>query len=366
MRKNSNVLYSIRWRIVILYLLITLVAFAIVLFSVSRIVDNYLTRQRVSEQQLIVERLAQEFADDLHNKEAGVLYNAAVDNSQRYGGRFIVVDTAAIAQVDGFSRLNGTRLDYPEVSQVLWGEAYSDYGLHQVPQGEQSAFSLFAKNEWVVYYASAITYEGQKIGALVFSASIQDVKERVESIASQVALVFGLVAVFVALLSSFIAGSITKPIGQLSAVIRRMSRGEFNQRVEITGRTELAELGSTFNDMSEKLENIEKFRSEFVSNASHEIKTPLATMKILIESLMYQDSFDERITKEFLGDVNSEIDRLNLVISDLLRLVQFDKAESELKLESTSGWTSFAAAWSSACSPSLARRTSAFRPIFRL
>lgn len=343
MRTNSKVFYSIRWSIVIFYMLITLFAFAVVLFSVSRIVEGYLVRQRINEQQQAVDILAQEFADDLYNAEAGVLYRAAVDHGQRLGGRIIILDTSAVVQVDGFSRLNGTRLEYPEVAQVLWGDQNDDYGFHQVPKtknAEDGFFQrltsgLFPQTEWVVYYASAIVYEGQKNGALFFSTSIQDVKDRVSDIASQVALVFGAVAVAAVALSFVMAASITRPIGQLTSVIRRMSRGEFNQRVKITGRTELAELSQTFNDMSEKLENIEKFRSEFVSNASHEIKTPLATMKILIESLLYQEPFDEGITREFLGDVNSEIDRLNLVISDLLRLVQIDKTETELKLQET-------------------------------
>lgn len=343
MRTNSKVFYSIRWSIVIFYMLITLFAFGVVLFSVSRIVEGYLIRQRINEQQQMVDLLAQKFADDFNNAEAGVLYRAAVDNGQRLGGRVILLDTSAVVQVDGFSRLNGTRLEYDEVAQVLWSDKNSDYGFHQVPRNEAAdtgffkklTDGLFPQTEWVVYYTSAIVSEGNINGALLFSTSIQDVKDRVSDIASQVALVFGAVAVAAVALSFIMAASITKPIGQLTSVIRRMSRGEFHQRVKITGRTELAELGQTFNDMSEKLENIEKFRSEFVSNASHEIKTPLATMKILIESLLYQEPIDEEVTREFLGDVNSEIDRLNLVIIDLLRLVQIDKVEKELKLEET-------------------------------
>jgi len=71
-------------------------------------------------------------------------------------------------------------------------------------------------------------------------------------------------------------------------------------------------------------------RDEFVSNASHELKTPLSTMKILSESILYQDEVDPEMMKEFFQDVNHEVDRLTGVINDLLRLVQEDINESEL------------------------------------
>jgi signal transduction histidine kinase len=71
---------------------------------------------------------------------------------------------------------------------------------------------------------------------------------------------------------------------------------------------------------------MDRNRSEFVSNASHELKTPLSSMKILIESLLYQDGVDEKIYKEFLTDINKEIDRLSEIITGLLSLA---KTESE-------------------------------------
>ncbi len=92
-----------------------------------------------------------------------------------------------------------------------------------------------------------------------------------------------------------------------------MSGGDF--RTACNPRpTEFAELAAAFNRMSEKLEQLDRSRNQFVSNASHELKTPLSTMKILIETIMYQDPFDPGMTREFLTDVNKEIDRLNRIV----------------------------------------------------
>jgi len=92
----------------------------------------------------------------------------------------------------------------------------------------------------------------------------------------------------------------------------------------VRGRNEFANLAKAFNSMSERLEQLDKSRSQFVSNASHELKTPLSTMKILIETLLYQDPMDPGMAKEFMTDVNKEIDRLNRIVSDLLTLVNID------------------------------------------
>jgi signal transduction histidine kinase len=108
-----------------------------------------------------------------------------------------------------------------------------------------------------------------------------------------------------------------------------MSKGHLNQRVNIRGGGEFRQLGEAFNIMSEKLENLDNARNEFVSNASHELKTPLSAMKVLAESLLNMEVDDPALYKEFLTDINFEIDRLNAIITDLLVLVEMDKEGAE-------------------------------------
>jgi len=322
------------------YLLITVVGFAVVLFSISAVVENYLVNTRVSEQQQNVDSFAWSLTPYIAEGEIAAIYNLAVDYSQKRSGRVVLVDHNGVVQVDALSSLNGYALDHDELNRVLWGGETSAHGFHKRVEAAQSsgfsAFwqSVFPKVTWDVYYVSAVTdASGELFGAVLFSTSIQDLKDSVASIRAQTLIVLIAVGIAIMFAASVLANSVTRPITDLTKVIRRMGRGEFNLRVKVSGRSEVDELGRTFNDMSERLENIERFRSEFVSNASHEIKTPLATMKILIESLLYQEKLDEAITRDFLGDVNKEIDRLNLVISDLLRMVQYDQGEETLKPE---------------------------------
>ena len=88
--------------------------------------------------------------------------------------------------------------------------------------------------------------------------------------------------------------------------------------------------------MREKLETLDQSRNQFVSNASHELKTPLATMKIMIESLIYQPDMDKNLRTEFMTDINNEIDRLSAIVSDLLTLVQMDSQNVKLTRENLS------------------------------
>ena len=86
------------------------------------------------------------------------------------------------------------------------------------------------------------------------------------------------VAVLIILTSYLASGFITQPIKQLTDVIRKMSQGHLDQRVKISGSRELRQLREAFNIMSEKLENLDRARNEFVSNASHVLKTPLSAI----------------------------------------------------------------------------------------
>ncbi len=89
-------------------------------------------------------------------------------------------------------------------------------------------------------------------------------------------------------------------------------------------------------DMTEQLHGVDESRQEFVSNVSHELKTPLASIKVLTESLMFQDNVPLEMYEEFFYDINSEVDRLNNIITDLLSLVKLDSNKVHLNITNTS------------------------------
>ena len=99
------------------------------------------------------------------------------------------------------------------------------------------------------------------------------------------------------------------------------------------GSGELRELAENYNTMAAQLERLDKTRSQFVSNASHELKTPLTTMKIMLETVMYQPDMPEELRREFMQDMNHEIDRLTGIVTDLLTLTRVDGDKNGMKQE---------------------------------
>lgn len=165
---------------------------------------------------------------------------------------------------------------------------------------------------------------------MLYSVSVQDMVDNLRAMQDRMLLYFFAVALAVLVTTLVFSRIITNPIAALTEGIKRMGRGDLSGRVEVHGIDEMARLAETFNQMSEKLEHLDASRNEFVSNASHELKTPLATMKILLESMLYQDDMPAELRKEFLGDINKELDRLSQIVTDLLTLVQSDTHEYKL------------------------------------
>ncbi len=297
-------------------------AFTAVTLAVAYLAEDYLVKIRVGEQLKNTNSIAVSMAPYLYNSNAKRMYELAEASSQKYSGRILVLDRSGIVQVDSFSIFNGQKLEHKEISDVLLGPGDTSYGFHKMSEGNDEFYT--------VYYTAAIVYNSETIGAVLFSDEIQDVVDTTHSFITILIMICGSACFILLLISLMFSGYVTKPINELKNVALSISKGNLRQRIKVTGRNEIANLADTFNTMSEKLEKMDEHRSEFVSNASHELKTPLSSMKILTESLLYQDGIDERIYKDFLGDINKEIDRMNDTITGLLTLAKTDREAEAL------------------------------------
>jgi len=172
------------------------------------------------------------------------------------------------------------------------------------------------------------------LGAVILSADIGDIYTSLEKMKSQVYLLSLIASLFTGLLSFITSSFITKPLKTLMKFVQRITTGQLEQKVEVVGKDEIAELGNAFNHMAEQLQRVEQSRQEFVSNVSHELKTPLSSIKVLTESLMFEDNVPVEMYQEFFQDINSEVDRLNNIISDLLTLVRLDQREIPMNITS--------------------------------
>lgn len=172
------------------------------------------------------------------------------------------------------------------------------------------------------------------IGAVLILANIDDIYKNLDEMTSQNSLLSLITSLFIGLLSFMTSSFITRPLKVLMKFVQKITNGQLDQKVDVKGKDEIAELGNAFNHMAEQLQRLEQSRQEFVSNVSHELKTPLSSIKVLTESLIFQEDVPVEMYKEFFVDINSEVDRLNNIISDLLTLVRLDQREIPMNITS--------------------------------
>ena len=315
-------------------------SFYLVTASTIRLVGDSLFEDTVRSGMTSVSELSATLGEQYGRESADIFYQRLIQAARTGGGRLLVVDMDGKVQYDTFDEQCGTRLALSEVHSILGGDKESDYGFHQIEDGTQQAPSVLdpltgrdVSRTWVGCFASALVSGGARAGVLVMIASVQDTVDSLMSMRDQMLGVFGVALAVVLVMAGLVSGIVTKPVAELSAGIERMSEGDYSHRVHVPGKGEMAQLAAAFNQMSQQVHNLDEARNQFVSNASHELKTPLATMKILVESMIYQDDMPGELRQEFLTDINKEIDRLSSVVGDLLTLVHIDSHKLRLRRE---------------------------------
>ena len=288
-----------------------------------------------------VSDLAVALEDDVSGDSADDLYPRLLQAARSLGGRLLIVDADGKVRWDTFGEQSGRRLALAEVYTVLHGEADADHGFHQLAvEGQRQAASPLdaitrrdVSRVWTGCFAAPLMSGGARAGALLLVVSVQDTVDSLISLRDSMLAVFGAALAAVLLLAGLITRIVTRPVAELSAGIERMTAGDYQHRVRVPGKGEMAQLAAAFNQMSEQVHNLDEARNQFVSNASHELKTPLSTIKLLVESLLYEENMDPALRREFLGDIDREIDRLSSVVGDLLTLVHIDSHKLKLRRE---------------------------------
>jgi signal transduction histidine kinase len=197
------------------------------------------------------------------------------------------------------------------------------------------ASTMLRKDERAIYAAAPIYTENIVIGAVLLVESVEDIYEQLQDIQNTILLYSVLMVLFIFVLVFFVSHLLLEPLKSILRVVQRMSHGHLNQRIAQKGHDEYALLAQAFNNMTEELEQVEKTREEFVSNVSHELKTPLSSMKVLSESLLLQEEVPAEMYREYLQDITSEVDRMTHIINDLLNLVKIDQREQGVDFQLT-------------------------------
>lgn len=201
---------------------------------------------------------------------------------------------------------------------------YEPYGLVYALEGQEYIEKIKIRDEHILFVALPIEVENNIIGAIFISNSLADIYSNTEEIKRQLKII-SLVTLVVFIVASYmISGRITKPIEKVIGAIEAMAEGDLKQRVETKGNDEIARLCYAFNDMNEKINQQDNERRQFVADASHELKSPLASIKVLVQSLISGGVENKEIAYDFLTDIDSEVDRLSNIVGRLLELTRLE------------------------------------------
>ena len=175
--------------------------------------------------------------------------------------------------------------------------------------------------------------EDQVEGVLVISTPTNDIQESRSALSHKVLLLQIGMAALVFLAALYTSKLLIRPFGKVTQSLDEMTGGFLEEDISIPDYTETQLLSEAYNRMLKRLRVLEDSRQEFVSNVSHELKTPITSMKVLADSLISQDDVPVKLYKEFMTDIGEEIDRENKIINDLLSLVKLDKKAADLHIE---------------------------------
>ena len=187
----------------------------------------------------------------------------------------------------------------------------------------------------VIQGAVSVIRESETVGVVYVSEVASSIDEFVANVRWILIVISLIVCLLIGVLSSVMSDVIIGPIERFTRIIRGMEGDTPDKHVPVMGKDEVAELGVAFNSLIDKLEEMEEKRRLFVSNASHELKTPLSSIKLLSDSILSMNELDEESVREFMGDINGEIDRLTKIIDRLLSLTKLDVGDDQLDLKVT-------------------------------
>lgn len=194
--------------------------------------------------------------------------------------------------------------------------------------GKMVFYSHFTTDAFISRAAMPVRSGSRTIGAVYLceydaeqAALIVGLQRRLGTIT----VVVGLIALVIILFSVRI---MTRRITRLAEGVRTVQSGDYSFRFEPTGYDELTDLGNELNNLTERLESTEEQRRRFVSDASHELKTPLASIRLLSDSIVQSEEMDPGTMREFVTDIGTEAERLQRTTEKLLNLSRRDDGAS--------------------------------------
>ena len=340
--RDLKTLLSLRSLKVRIFVIVLIVGIVPSILMRGAIVDNYEERavnQRISavQNQLLVvsnhllnnNYLVTYQSDELAYRNSRAVIDAELEMiSNLYEGRVMIIDSSLKVVKDTYEISEGKTIISEEVIKCLRGENTNNYDQEHgyiemtTPIVDSSATDEEGKSS------------GKIVGVMLTSISNDSIVETMDILNRQSMVIEQLMIVVIVAVAFLLSMILARPFDRVTEAINEIQSGYSDETISVPDYTETNHIVEAFNQLLKRMKVLDDSRQEFVANVSHELKTPMASIKVLADSLLTQENAPAELYREFMEDIVSEIDRENRIITDLLALVKMDKKVQELNIVS--------------------------------
>ena len=283
--------------------------------AVSVRTNEVQTQVKIIADHLITYNYMLDDSSDIVNAELYQLSNL-------YDGRVLIINSDLKIIKDTYDISEGKTIISEDIIKCLKGSGASN-GL----EGERYIE--------IVVPIEEKTQEGVRtVGVMLTSVSTDSIISSYEYIAERAITLEMLAMVIIFGMAFFVSRYVLKPFEKITEAINEVKNGFTDEEIRVTEYIETERIGDAFNQLLGRMKVLDDSRQEFVSNVSHELKTPLTSMKVLADSLLMQENVPVELYQEFMTDIAAEIDRENKIITDLLALVKMTRTSADMNVES--------------------------------
>lgn len=318
--KKMKFLHSLKFRLFLILVVVGILPNVVLRVGMLKTYENravsnrsidILSQAKMLGNQIVTYNYIQDTSSEVINTQLELLSNI-------YDGRVLIINNGFQVVKDTYGLDTGKTIISEEVVKSSQGQEISKYD------------SKYRYIEMTIPLKDTTTKEVQ--GIMLVSVSTDSILSNYDYLKNNalvIEIANGIVILAVAL---FWANHLLKPFGRMTHSLEEIQTGYGEEQLMISDYSETEAISDAFNQMLGRMRVIDESRQEFVSNVSHELKTPLTSMKVLADSLLDQEDVPAELYKDFMGDIAEEIERENKIINDLLSLVKMDKSAGSLNI----------------------------------
>ena len=228
------------------------------------------------------------------------------------------MDTVIVTDLQGFELYRAS------IKGWYAAETLIERGVSKALENKDFFYSEFNDGVFRSSASMPVISEGNIIGSVFIYERDSAQGDLLIDLQNDLKSVSILLSILAALVSIFVSTTMTSRITRLLKAVKTVREGEYTYRIDVTGKDELAQLSDEFNDLTSRLQSTEEMRQRFVGDASHELKTPLASIRLLTDSILQNSAMDKETILEFVDDIGNEAWRLTRTTEKLQMLTRID------------------------------------------